>query len=338
MQELSLVISNPGEGNWLQHIEWNKAEFEAAISEAVKDYQGLAYTDDQIKEAKADRAELNKLKKAIDERRKAVKKAISAPYDEFEKEVREVTQKLDAAVAQIDAQVKAYEEKQKEEKKAAIEKCFRSKVGPLETTVTFDRIFDPKWLNATVTMKTIDTEMTARLANIQNGYDFCKNLPEGEKDIAVMAFEKNFDLGYAIGEVNLYKQRKAAEEAAKEEARQREENQQRLEKIVGETDETGDALNDALGAAVDINEVLEIQSEADSAEDHEGGKIIKTITIPFNGRNIDFILGAIRVATMPKRGKIIVSFQGTAKECDNVLEELKNKDIRFKENQEEAEQ
>lgn len=325
MQELSLVINNPGEGHWLQHIDWNKEEFEAAIEAAVKDYTDLAYTDDQIKEAKADRAELNKLKKAIDERRKAVKKAISAPYDEFEKEVKEVTQKLDAAVGQIDSQVKAYEEKQKAEKKAAIEECFRSKVGLLEGTVTIDHVFDPKWLNATVTMKTIDAEMTARLTNIQNGYDFCKNLPEGEKDIAVMAFEKNFDLGYAIGEVNLYKQRKAAEEAAKEEARRHEENRQRLEKIIGDT-----GVHDALADNVAAVEILEEPVEEERAEDPEGEKIVKTLTIPFNGKNLDYILAAIRVAAMPKRGTIRVQFQGTAEEHNRVQEELTSKGIGFK--------
>jgi hypothetical protein len=325
MQELSLVINNPGEGHWLQHIDWNKEEFEAAIEAAVKDYTDLAYTDDQIKEAKADRAELNKLKKAIDERRKAVKKAISAPYDEFEKEVKEVTQKLDAAVGQIDSQVKAYEEKQKAEKKAAIEECFRSKVGSLEETVTINRVFDPKWLNATVTMKSIETEMTARLTNIKNGYDFCMNLPEEEKTIAVMAFEKNFDLGYAIGEVNLYKQRKAAEEAAKEEARRHEENQQRLEKIIGDT-----GVHDALADNVAAVEILEEPAEEERAEDPEGEKVVKTLTIPFNGKNLDYILAAIRVATMPKRGTIRVQFQGTEREHDQVQEELTNKGIGFK--------
>ena len=325
MQELSLVINNPGEGHWLQHIDWNKEEFEAEIEAATKDYAGLAYTDDQIKQAKADRAELNKLKKAIDERRKAVKKAISAPYDEFEKEVKEVTQKLDGAITQIDTQVKAYEEKQKEEKKAAIEAYFKKAVGSLAGKVSLERVFDPKWLNITTSMASIEKEMTAKITNIGNGYDFCHNLEGEAQTIALMAFEKNFDLGYALGEVNQYKQRKEEEEKAREEARLREENQQKLEKMVGDTE-----VHDALADSAAEVEILEEPAKEERTEAPAGEKVVKTLTIQFNGNSIDYILAAIRVAAMPKRGTIRVQFQGTAEEHNQVQEELTSKGIGFK--------
>lgn len=325
MQELSLVINNPGEGHWLQHIDWNKEEFEAEIEAATKDYAGLAYTDDQIKQAKADRAELNKLKKAIDERRRAVKKAISAPYDEFEKEVKEVTQKLDGAITQIDTQVKAYEEKQKEEKKAAIEAYFEKAVGSLAGKVSLEHVFDPKWLNITTSMASIEKEMTAKIVNIGNGYDFCHNLEGEAQTIALMAFEKNFDLGHALGEVNQYKQRKEEEEKAREEARLREENRQKLEKMVGATE-----VHDALADSAAKVEILEEPAKEEQTEAPAGEKVVKTLTIPFNGNSIDYILAAIRVAAMPKRGTIRVQFQGTAEEHNQVQEELTSKGIGFK--------
>ena len=48
-----------------ERIEWNYEELKAEIAERVQHYETLVYTDETIKEAKADRANLNKLKKAL---------------------------------------------------------------------------------------------------------------------------------------------------------------------------------------------------------------------------------------------------------------------------------
>lgn len=56
-----------------------------------------------------DRAELNNLVKAIDERRKKVKEVINQPYAEFEKELKEITDLIKKQSAEIDEQVKAFE-------------------------------------------------------------------------------------------------------------------------------------------------------------------------------------------------------------------------------------
>ena len=330
MQELMLMIKNPGEGQWLQHIDWNKAEFERAIEEAVKDYQNVAYSEDQIKQAKTDRAELNKLKKAIDDRRKEVKKTISAPYDQFEKEVKEVTKKLDDAVSQIDSQVKASEARQKEEKKALILDYFREAlVKANQADIDAEVLCDASWLNASASMAQVKKAIDAKVTNIQNGYAFCDNLPDDERTIALMTFEKAYDIGMAISEVNLYRQKKAAEE----EARQHEENQKKLAEMTGEpiqkaeevTPEPQDALSAALSegsAKIDIDEHQEDQGEE---------QVIKTISIPFNGTNLDSILGAIRITTMPKRGTITVSFCGTPEKIESTLLGLAERNIKFRE-------
>ena len=52
----------------------NFEEIKTWLAERLKDYKNLAYTEDSLKLAKADKAELNRLKKALDERRKEIKK------------------------------------------------------------------------------------------------------------------------------------------------------------------------------------------------------------------------------------------------------------------------
>ena len=332
MQELALVIENPVEGQWLKHIDWNKAEFEKAIDAAVKDYQDIAYGEDQIKQAKDDRAALNKIKKAIEDRRKAVKKVVNAPYDQFEKEVKEVTQKLDAAVTQIDTQVKAYESRQRDEKRTQILDYFRGElVKANQGDIEAEKLCEASWLNASFSMAQVKKAIEAKVENLKNGFAFCNNLPDDERTIALMTFERGYDIGAAISEVSMYRQKKAAEEAASEEARKHEENRKRLEKITGGENEEKVSVTDALSECVAVDAVLEAQGEADSAEDHSGVKAIKTISVPFNGVNLSHILGVIQGASLPKRGIIKISFQGTEEQIEETLEEIRRHDVRFKE-------
>ena len=46
-------------------IQFNFDEIKLEISEKLKKFENLVYTDDQVKDAKSDRASLNKLKKAL---------------------------------------------------------------------------------------------------------------------------------------------------------------------------------------------------------------------------------------------------------------------------------
>ncbi|WP_195370890.1 DUF1351 domain-containing protein [Coprococcus comes] len=95
---MELRITNPQE-NWLtEQILWNNEELKAAIAEKVKDYKTIAYTEDSLKDMKADRADLNKLKKAFEDERKRVKKICMEPYTKFEQQVKEITAVVDGKV------------------------------------------------------------------------------------------------------------------------------------------------------------------------------------------------------------------------------------------------
>ena len=95
MEELSLVINQPDEGKFLQKIGWNKQEIMDAVASITEQYEGLTYTEEQMQDAKKDRATLNAMRKAISDRRIEVKKALLAPYDAFEAEVKEVVALID---------------------------------------------------------------------------------------------------------------------------------------------------------------------------------------------------------------------------------------------------
>lgn len=72
-------LINPTEDGFLRVIKWNKEELEAAVRQKIADYENVVYTEENMQQAKNDRAELNKLTKAIEDRRKEVKKKINEP-------------------------------------------------------------------------------------------------------------------------------------------------------------------------------------------------------------------------------------------------------------------
>ena len=111
MEELKLEIISPNEGHFLKKIGWNKDEIKKAVISITEQYKGLAYTEEQLQEAKKDRAMLNAMKKDISDRRIQVKKALLEPYDVFESEVKEVVALIDEPIEMIGIQMEAYEEK-----------------------------------------------------------------------------------------------------------------------------------------------------------------------------------------------------------------------------------
>jgi hypothetical protein len=55
-------------------IEFNFDELKNELETGLKKYKGMVVSEDGIKDAKADRAKLNSLYKAIDDKRKEIKR------------------------------------------------------------------------------------------------------------------------------------------------------------------------------------------------------------------------------------------------------------------------
>lgn len=152
-EELSLVIKNQQALAGSRHIDWNKDELIERVRAVTAKYEGLVYTDDDITNARTDRAELNAIKNSISDSRIQVKKFVMAPYDQFEAEVAEVTNLILEAIKPIDEAIRTHDENQKADKKKQLIAYFDSIIGDLAESVTFERVFDPKMLNASTSMK-----------------------------------------------------------------------------------------------------------------------------------------------------------------------------------------
>lgn len=203
-------------------IQFNYEELKAEITSKVEMYKNLVYTgSDQIKDAKADRAALNKLIKAMSDERIRIKKDCLKPYEEFERKIKELTDIVNEPVQLIDKQIKEYEQILKEEKRKEIEALFET-IG-FQSFVQLPMIWDEKWLNASVSMKSIEEKMRARLNEISTAVFTLNKLPEFGFE-ALELYKETLDLPKAIekaqhmSEIAKKKAQYEAEEKARREA------------------------------------------------------------------------------------------------------------------------
>lgn len=169
-------------------IGFNFEELKAELSDRLAYYNALVVTEDSIKEAKADRANLNKLREAIETRRKEIKKQCMAPYVDFETKVTELTALIDDPISAIDSQLKGYDESKKAEKQQAIQDWYTGNVDPyLQTVIPLERIQRRDWMNTTKSIKKIQMEIVEAVAKVSADLEVLNTMPTDEYTAAVRA-------------------------------------------------------------------------------------------------------------------------------------------------------
>ena len=213
--ELKVATFNP------VPLDFNYAELKKEIEEKTLPYKGLIVTEDAIPAAKTDLANLRRLEKAIDDRRKAVKKEYNAPYMEFEAKIKDILADVQAAETNIDGQVKAFEKKVEDEKLANIKAFYAISFAQFKDEVPFERIYNPKWLNKGYKMPDIEEEIAAAANKLWADIGVIKGLKTNHEASLLDTLYTTLDLGKALEKHNilttLEEKRKAEEQARKEE-------------------------------------------------------------------------------------------------------------------------
>ena len=209
------------EVNFPQKLEFNYEEIKQEVTEKVALYKNLVYTDDQIKEAKADRAKLNNFVKVLEDKRKEIKKQCLQPYEDFERQVNE-------PIALIDKQIKEADRIKKEEKLEKIKELWESYDHPDD--LPFERVFNDRMLNVSFSMKHVEQCIKDAIMRFNLDIETLAKLPEFGFE-ATQVYLRSFDLNQALAEgrrMSEIARAKAEREArAAEEAKKREEEQSR---------------------------------------------------------------------------------------------------------------
>lgn len=210
-------------------IDFNFEELKEEITNKSALYKNMVYTDETIKDAKSDRALLNKFKTALEDKRKEVKKQCLEPYNQFEKQIKELVAIIDEPVKLIGEQITEFEDREKAEKHEQIIELF-NKAG-FQSFVTLEQIYNPKWLNRSVSLKSIEEELTNTVYRIGHDVTTINSLKEYSFE-ALEHYKKTLDLAGAIAEdqrlADIQKRKleheaevKAREELAKKQAEEK---------------------------------------------------------------------------------------------------------------------
>lgn len=134
-------------------------------------YEGWIVTEDDIDIAKSERTKLNKLEKKISDERKKIQKKANADIEilidtlkTYEKEVKGISNF-------IGEQLKGYDEKIREKKKAEVQK----KINNIFTRNPGLKIFlewNDKWLDKSFTFKKIENEVQKQYDELEKKQDF----------------------------------------------------------------------------------------------------------------------------------------------------------------------
>ena len=158
-------------------------KLEARVGAINIQYTQYDVTTENFKSAKETRAQLNKLKKALNDKKIAIVKDVDQPVNQFKSQIKSLTDQIDEAATHISDQINTYEEnakKQREVKlRAEIDKwCQAAGVDPAQI------IFNPKWLNKTASFVTTENEVAQQISALQQQQ---KQLAENIKVVTAKA-------------------------------------------------------------------------------------------------------------------------------------------------------
>jgi hypothetical protein len=193
-----------------------KAEVTAKVEQALS----LVCTEDTVKDVKKVRSELNKELKDFEERRKAVKKAIMTPYEQFETVYKDcISDTYKKADTELKGKIDNVENELKEQKKAEVKGYFDEYL----TATGIDFVtFENAHINVTLSasMKSLKEQAKAFIDKIVDDLNVINT--QEHKDDILYEYKASLNVSAAITTVtNRYKAIEAAK-AREEERKARE--------------------------------------------------------------------------------------------------------------------
>ena len=200
---------------------WNKDEVQQNLDEMLEAYKGRVYTSESIKRAKEDRAKVNSWDKQLGAAVTAAKKLYMKPLEDFQQSIKEMQGQCKEISGAIDAQVKAVENAEKEEKASTLKLIYRDNIGELEPLIPFERLLDSHWLNKTFELSEAKKALCQSIENIRSDLDFIRETCGEDVEPCTTEYLRNLSTNEAVREHNRREKSRQAQreaEAAREAA------------------------------------------------------------------------------------------------------------------------
>lgn len=217
MEELQVKIEqSPG------IITCNFKEIKEALQVQMSAYTSLEITESGIKEAKADLATLRKIRKAVDDQRKAVKSEFTAPLTEFESNVKDLLSVIDEPIDMIKGKLDEFDAKRVAEKQEHLKELYNDNIDEYAEYLPYDVVANPKWNNATYSDKDVVYDISEAVTKVKSDLYVINALGSEITEELLATYKKTGnDLKAVIQKNNDYNAaKKLAEEKVKEEQKE----------------------------------------------------------------------------------------------------------------------
>lgn len=221
---MDIIVENEG----LNGVA-NYEPLKAWALETADKYKSVVVTDESIRSAKQDIADLRNLAKKISDYRIALKKEHEKKIEKTIQQCIELTQILTDAASSMDVQVKELEDGVKRQKKQEIEEYFNSVAGDTAIVLSFEKVFDQKWLNKTAKMDDIKSSIDMTLNAVKKNLGILHGMQSQYETEMIEAYLDSLDMGVALETKN------RLEEKAAQIARMKAEQEQKKQEVVTPT-------------------------------------------------------------------------------------------------------
>lgn len=210
--DLELVVSEKTLGS----LTTNAMQIREMVRSALPMYDISNYNEDNIEQAKKDKATLNKAAKALNQKRIDIEKEFTKPFAEFKEVVGETVKLISECSTKIDDVVKRHEQIYKDEKKKTLLDYFNKRNV---NQVCFDKIFKAEWLNKTAREKALKAEIDTILLKVSEDLKALEAMPE-DADVLKTFYLDSLNISNTIQYANrLREQREKATKAEEERKR-----------------------------------------------------------------------------------------------------------------------
>lgn len=203
-EKLEIIVNEQ-----LGTIQSNFDDLKLALSEKMEVYKNTVYTDETIKDAKSDVADLRKLVTQIEGRRKEIKAKWNEPYVAFEAQVKELTAIINEPINEINKNIEDYERRRVEAKKKEIREYYDTFIAETEQGFPADLadrmyglIYDSRWENATSTKKAYKEGIANGVNAIIKDIQTIKSFNSEYEEIALNVYYEKFELSAAVMKMN----------------------------------------------------------------------------------------------------------------------------------------
>lgn len=198
------------------------------VLDFVEKYNNVIVSEEAVDSAKRDRATLNNVAKALNNKRIDIEKKFKEQFEPFKAQVNSLIEPIEKASKNIDIQIKGFEEREKEQKYNSIKEYFESVIGDLKDIVKFEMIYDIKWLNKNPTIKNIQETINQMIKHIKTDFEI---LNKEEKATYLKDFYLNnkFDLSLTMQEkARIEAREKQLKELEEKKVKEQQEQMQKL--------------------------------------------------------------------------------------------------------------